>query len=447
MNKYKYNINFRLEKRKIKGEEKLFDKNLQILADITFNHKRLFYFIGYRIDESKWTDKSESGEKIQRVRRNNFNERGESTTIINGKINEVEFAIKSIFQKLEVENKIPTVELVRAELKSILNEELQKPAKSASLWDAFQLYIDTAKVSEGRRKHLTSTQNHLKRFESQLGFSITFERFDSGLIHRFEAYLKEEGTDPEKYKHLPKKDRPKRKSGNRITGVLKILRAFFNWASSKSQQLIKTSPFENFQIDVERYGRPIYLTKKERDHLYDFQTDNEKLKKVRDIFVFQCYVGCRVGDLIKLTKGNIINGSVEYIPGKTKEELPIVVRVPLTVKAKEILSRYNIPDGSLLPFISDQRYNEYLKELFEEAKLNRMVTRLNPLTRNEERVPLYSIATSHMARRTFVGTLHRNVKDSVIASMSGHVEDSRAFSRYYNVDDDTKADAVNNFLD
>jgi hypothetical protein len=72
---------------------------------------------------------------------------------------------------------------------------------------------------------------------------------------------------------------------------------------------------------------------------------------------------------------------------------------------------------------------------------------MNPLTRDEEQVPLFQLATSHMARRTFVGTLHRHVKDSVIASMSGHVEDSRAFSRYYDVDDDTKTDAVNNFLE
>jgi hypothetical protein len=56
-----------------------------------------------------------------------------------------------------------------------------------------------------------------------------------------------------------------------------------------------------------------------------------------------------------LTKSNIINGSIEYIPRKTKDELPIVVRVPLAAKAKAILDKYDIPDGSLLPFISDQR--------------------------------------------------------------------------------------------
>ena len=69
------------------------------------------------------------------------------------------------------------------------------------------------------------------------------------------------------------------------------------------------------------------------------------------------------------------------------------------------------------------------------------------MTREEEKVPLYSVASSHMARRTFVGTLHRNVKDSVIANMSGHVENSRAFIRYYDVDEETRIDAINNFLD
>lgn len=441
MNKYKYNINFRLEKRKYET------KNLPILADITFNSKRIFYFIGYRIDKSKWTDKNKEGEKIQRVTRNNFNEKGESASTINGKISEIEIAVKSIFQKLEYEKKEPSTEIVRAELRSLLNEDEKKQNTSITLWKAFDTYIEEAKISDGRKRQLNSTRNHFKRFETELGITVTFENCDSKIINKFELFLKNEGTSPEKYLHLKKKDRPKKKSTNTVAGILKRLRSFFNWAKKKPQQYINNSPFEDFSIDPEKYGKPIFITKEERDSLFNLEIESNKLKKVRDIFIFQCLIGCRVGDLIKLKKSNIINGAIEYIPRKTKDELPVVVRVPLSSKAKEILSRYDIPDGRLLPFIADQRYNEYLKELFKLAELNRIVTRLNPLTREEEKVPLYSIATSHMARRTFVGTLHRNVKDSVIASMSGHVENSRAFSRYYSIEDETKIDAVNNFLE
>ena len=149
-------------------------------------------------------------------------------------------------------------------------------------------------------------------------------------------------------------------------------------------------------------------------------------------------------------KDNIVNGAIEYIPTKTKTRRAETVRVPLSEKALNILSRYDLPDGSLLPFISDQRYNDYIKELFklEEVGLDRLVTRLNPMTLEEEQVPLYEIATSHMARRTFVGTLHKqNVKNEIIASMSGHAKASRAFARYYDIDNETQNEVVKNYLD
>ena len=58
------------------------------------------------------------------------------------------------------------------------------------------------------------------------------------------------------------------------------------------------------------------------------------------------------------------------------------------------------------------------------------VTYLNPLTEREERVPINTIVSSHMARRTFVGNLYKEVLDpNIVASMSGHAEGSRAFSR------------------
>lgn len=68
--------------------------------------------------------------------------------------------------------------------------------------------------------------------------------------------------------------------------------------------------------------------------------DHPQLAIQRDIFVFQCLVGCRVGDLIKMTKNCVINGGIEYIPRKTKEGRPLTVRVALNEIALEIVQRY-----------------------------------------------------------------------------------------------------------
>lgn len=88
------------------------------------------------------------------------------------------------------------------------------------------------------------------------------------------------------------------------------------------------------------------------------------------------------------------------------------------------------------------KYNLYLKKLFKEVGLNRPVTRFNQKTGQTEVVLLYSLATSHMARRTFVGTLYKKVKDDVIGAMSGHVKGSKAFARYYDIGEEMKQEAI-----
>ena len=76
----------------------------------------------------------------------------------------------------------------------------------------------------------------------------------------------------------------------------------------------------------------------------------------RDIFIFQCCIGCRIGDLYKMTKNNIINGSIQYVPRKTKEGNPVTVAVPLNNTAKTILDRYaDMKEQQILPFISQQK--------------------------------------------------------------------------------------------
>ncbi len=98
----------------------------------------------------------------------------------------------------------------------------------------------------------------------------------------------------------------------------------------------------------------------------------------------------------------------------------------------------------ILPFISKQKYNEAIKSIFTLCGITGMVTVLNPKTGEEERKPLNQIASSHMARRTFVGNLYKKVKDpSLVGALSGHKEGSKAFARYRDIDEDIKKELVN----
>jgi integrase len=148
-----------------------------------------------------------------------------------------------------------------------------------------------------------------------------------------------------------------------------------------------------------------------------------------------------VGDLFKMKKSHLINGAIEYIPRKTMDGRPITVQVPLNDTAQEILKRYEGYKGnSLLPFISEQKYNDAIKKIFELSEITRIVTVINPTTREEEKKkPISEIASSHMARRTFVGNLYKKVKDpDIISSLNGHKEGNKAFARYRDIDEDMK---------
>ena len=130
--------------------------------------------------------------------------------------------------------------------------------------------------------------------------------------------------------------------------------------------------------------------------------------------------------------------------GCPKDEHPSTVRVPLNKMAAEIISKYEDDTRvALLPFISPQKYNNAIKKIFLAARLTRPVTILDPITRQEVQRPLNEIASSHLARRTFIGNLYKQVKDpNLIAKLSGHVEGSKAFARYRDIDEEMRKDLV-----
>ncbi len=73
-----------------------------------------------------------------------------------------------------------------------------------------------------------------------------------------------------------------------------------------------------------------------------------------------------------------------------------------------------------------------------------MVTVLNLTTGAEEKRPINEIASSHLARRTFISNLYKKVKDpNLVSSLSGHKEGSKAFARYRDIDEDMKKELVN----
>lgn len=223
------------------------------------------------------------------------------------------------------------------------------------------------------------------------------------------------------------------RGNNTIVKLRKKFRAFFKWLND--EEYTSNKPFEGFCVGSEKYGDPIYIDTNERDRIANCDMSADPTLAIqRDVFVLQCLIGCRVGDYFRLTSKNIIDNNIIYTPNKTKKQPnPTQVIVPLSPKAREIIAKYKDADseGRLLPFISAQKYDDAIKEVFKFCGITRNVNWRNPKTEEFEIRPIYEIASSHMARKTFVGAAYSVVKDpNIVGKMSGHVEGSKAFSRY-----------------
>ncbi len=320
----------------------------------------------------------------------------------------------------------------------------------------FDEFLEKHRLSEVRKKNYRVVKRGLQRYElyvratkrGQKKFVLNVDDVTSDTLRDIWDFFEKEyiycKEYPSIYESIPEARTPQPRGRNTLLDCFSRIRTFFYWC--KDNKRTTNTPFDDFPLEECTYGTPYYITIDERNKIYRTNLSRHpQLAIQRDIFVFQCLIGCRVGDLIKMTKSCIINGAIEYIPRKTKEGRPLTVRVPLNDMALEIVERYKRCEGDrLLPFISEQKYNVSIKRIFKAAGLKRLVTVINPTTREEEKKVLYEIASSHLARRTFVGNLYKQVKDpNLVGALSGHKEGSRAFARYREIDEEMKKELVN----
>jgi site-specific recombinase XerD len=402
----KYSANFYPEKRTNVVE------NVPILLSVTYSRKRIFYYTGKRCDITQW-----DAEKNE-LKRNQISINDQNSRDFNADLSKIKLAVNNLFKGYDLENKVPTT----VQLKKDLALMLGKNGKGQeNFFNRFDKYITDGNLSKSSNAHLKGVLKKLKKFRQV----DTFENFDVEYLTEFHNYMLNDCN----------------LSKNSICAELNLIKTFFKYAINNNWT--KSNPFVNFKIDPEAYGNPVYITLEERDQIYNAVINDKLLDLVRDIFVFQCSVGCRVGDLFNMKRENVINGCIEYIAAKTKDHKPRVARIPLTKKALSIIEKYNSENDKLLPSIKLRTYNKSIKKLFTTLEIKRLVTIPDKKTRNSIQVPICSIASSHMARRVFIGGLYKKgVRSEIIASMSGHIKNSKAFSRYYDIDTEDQKLAV-----
>lgn len=236
---------------------------------------------------------------------------------------------------------------------------------------------------------------------------------------------------------------PKQPSSTWVIDAMHHLRIVAHWCIRMGFTTNRSC--DAFPIPAAVHGSPYYLTLEERDKVFHADLSKKPALEVyRDLFMFQSLTGCRVGDMFSLTPNNVAGDILQYLPHKTMRNRPQTISVPLNTKALTILKRYKGKQEKLLPTRQVYKYNEGIRAVLKECGINRMVTILDTTTGNEVQKPICEVATSHMARRNFIGNLYKQVKDpDLISSMTGHVNGSRAFARYREIDEETKISLVN----
>ena len=332
-----------------------------------------------------------------------------------------------------------------------VDSDESKP-KQMSFFEMFDVFLEKREISQGKKNQYKVFRRNLQRYEmyKQLldpKFKLSLDTLDGNGIEEIGDYIKKEYKLLEKFPNIIESVNESRQPGprgqNTVNGHYKKLKAFVRWAIDK--EYTTNNPFLKFKIPKDIYGTPYYLTLDEVKTLETFDLSKRSgLAVQRDIFVFQCCVGCRVSDLKTLTTANIVNGEIHYIAHKTKDGNPQTIKVPINKTAKAIIERYADPKRkSLLPFISDQKYNDAIKEAFRLAGLTRNVVVRNSLTGEQEIHPLNEVASSHMARRTLTGNLFKIYKDqSLVSAITGHAPNSSAFARYRDIDENMRREMV-----
>jgi integrase len=167
----------------------------------------------------------------------------------------------------------------------------------------------------------------------------------------------------------------------------------------------------------------IFLTIHELEKIQNKKLDFEYLINARDWLIISCETGQRVSDFMRFAKEQIrYEGNVpliEFTQVKTCKKMAI----PLSKKVMSILEKRK---GEFPRKISDQRYNEYIKEVCKIAELNEIIKGSrsktdDKITRKESGLfPKHELVTSHIGRRSFATNNYGRIPTSLLINVTGH---------------------------
>ena len=419
----KRNIIFALESRKKNGVPVI--ENVPIRMRVIFASHRIEFTTGYRIDAAKWdADK-------QRVKNGCTNKLKQSASDINTDLLRYYTIMQEVFKEYEVKDIMPTPQEIKDSFNNKVNptEEVQEEQKG--FWEIFNEFVSECgkqnNWTDSTYEKFTAVKNHIKEFRAE----PTFVYFDEEGLNNYVDFLR----------------KTKDMRNSTIGKQLGFLKWFIRWAFKKGYH--QNIAFETFKPKLKNTPKKvIFLTWDELNKLKacNIPQNKQYLERVRDVFLFCCFTGLRYSDVYNLRTSDVKADHIEITTVKTADSLVI----ELNNHSKAILEKYkdvHFEGNKVLPVISNQKMNDYLKELGELAEINEPIreTYYKGNQRIDEVTPKYALLGTHAGRRTFIcNALALGIPAQVVMKWTGH-SDYKAMKPYIDIADDIKANAMSRF--
>ena len=337
-----------------------------------------------------------------------------------------------IFEKTIEGIKLPVVELRR---------------ESPGVVRQFRQYADDAFrdgiIGKKRHDHIIVVCDKLYRFLVIKGMSkFSTAEFTESHLMMFRNFLFDEyqyvPKHPRLYKDMSSRNLPQaRLSMNTVTSQMKMLQTFFSEMENLDE--IGKSPFRKLGREKKKsvmktlYDEPYFLRKEELIRILKKEVP-PKLQSTKDAFLVHCALGCRVSDFQNMSMESIgvANGIpyVHYIPQKTagQQSDNKEVETPIVRFAFDIIKTTNFDFPILRNLYGTDGYNARIKYLLSVCKINRPVPQYNEETRQNDYIPLHSVGSSKLARKTHVDMLNKVQIDLYASGL--HKAGSTAVRRY-----------------
>ncbi|WP_136467993.1 site-specific integrase [Flagellimonas onchidii] len=371
-----FKILFRLVKARVKND------GAPIYVRITVNGQRTEF------NTELWCPVEEWDNKMNRAVGRTLKAR-----TLNDELDVIKVDLKESYKELQREGKYITSQSLKARYQGTDhgNETLLGLSK-------YHYDKNRIKLAKGTLKNYTTTETYLrnfieKRFKTP---DLPLEYIQYNFIDDFELFLR----DPKN--HL----NPRQPLKN--NGIMKHIERL-NKLMSYAEKLgwISKHPFEKYELSYTKFKNG-FLNEVQLNDFETVELKSPKLNRVRDVFVFCCYTGLSYIDVKLLNKNNVvmgIDGNLWLSLYREKSDEP--VKIPLLDKANAILKKYENFDDSerLLPVCSNQKMNQYLKEIATICKIDFKVT-------------------CHIARHTFATTvtLSNGVPIATVSKLLGHAK-------------------------